>query len=42
LLEAARARDGLLARRIMVEHLHEGYDSFVAWLDTIKSTGAQQ
>ena len=42
MLEAARARDGLLARRIMVEHLREGYDSFVAWLDTIKSTGAQQ
>ena len=36
LLKAARARDGLRARRIMVEHLRDGFESFVAWLNTTK------
>ena len=36
LLKAARARDGLRARRIMVEHLRDGFESFMAWLNTTK------
>lgn len=34
LLQAARTREGSLARQIMVKHLRDGYDSFVAWLNT--------
>ena len=32
LLQSARRRDGMLARRIMVEHLRVGYGSLIEWL----------
>lgn len=32
LLKAARARDGKLARQIMIKHLQSGYDTFVEWM----------
>jgi DNA-binding GntR family transcriptional regulator len=32
LLQSARARDGMLARRVMVEHLRVGYESLIEWI----------